>query len=105
MTVLNIRELETAEDYREFLRVPALSLGLYKHQVGAMVPQRPHTEDEVYFIVSGSGVIEIDGIDHTVTNGSVVYVPAGVAHHFHSVTEQLRILVVFAPAEGSGPAA
>jgi mannose-6-phosphate isomerase-like protein (cupin superfamily) len=94
--VFNIRGMETAEVYREFLRVPSLSLGLYRHEVGASVPQEPHTEDEVYFVVSGRGAIEIDGADHAVTSGSVVYVPAGVAHHFHAVTEPLQVLVIFA---------
>jgi mannose-6-phosphate isomerase-like protein (cupin superfamily) len=101
MKVLNVRDIEAAEVYREFLRVPALSLGLYKHGVGANLPQQPHTEDEVYFVVSGSGAIEIDGEDHAVTSGSVVYVPAGVGHHFHGVSEPLQVLVVFAPAEGT----
>jgi mannose-6-phosphate isomerase-like protein (cupin superfamily) len=101
MKVLNIRDFEATEVYREFLRVPSLSLGLYRHEVGAAVPQQPHTEDEVYFVVSGRGTIEIDGTDQTVMSGSVVYVPAGVAHHFHSVTEPLQVLVVFAPPEGA----
>ena len=101
MKVLNIRDLKTAEVYREFLRVPSLSLGLYTHEVGASVPQEPHTEDEVYFVVSGHGAIEVDGADHAVTSGSVVYVPAGVPHHFHDVTVALQVLVAFAPPEGS----
>jgi mannose-6-phosphate isomerase-like protein (cupin superfamily) len=101
MKVVNIHDLETTEVYREFLRSPSLSLGLYRHEVGASVPQEPHTEDEVYFVVSGRGSIEIDGADHAVTSGSVVYVPAGIAHHFHDVTEALQVLVAFAPPEGS----
>ena len=101
MDVLNINDLETTRVYQEFLRVPLLSLGLYRHEAGASVPQEPHTEDEVYFVISGRGVIEIDGTDHAVANGSLVYVPAGVAHHFHLVTEPLQVLVAFAPAEGS----
>jgi mannose-6-phosphate isomerase-like protein (cupin superfamily) len=101
MKVLNVRDIEAAEVYREFLRVPALSLGLYKHGVELRVPQQPHTEDEVSFVISGTGTIEIDGEDHAVTSGSVVYVPAGVGHHFHGVSETLHVLVVFAPAEGT----
>ena len=101
MKVLNIRDLETTGIYREFLRVPSLSLGLYRHEAGAKVPQEPHTEDEVYFVVSGRGSIEIDGEDHAVMSGSVVYVPSGIAHHFHDVTEPLQVLVAFAPPEGS----
>ena len=99
--VINIAELRTAAVYHEFLRVPALSLGLYKHHAAAIVPQEPHTEDEVYFVISGRGMISIAGVDHAVGTGSVAFVPAGIAHHFHRVTEDLEVLVVFAPAEGT----
>jgi quercetin dioxygenase-like cupin family protein len=102
MKVINIAELERAVVYSEFLRVPALSLGVYRHDVGASVPQQPHTEDEVYFVISGRGMIAIAGTDHAVTTGSVAFIPAGIAHHFHTVTEELQVLVVFAPAEGTG---
>ena len=101
MKVLNIGDLKSPGVYQEFLRVHSMSLGLYRHEAGASVPQQPHSEDEVYFVISGHGMIAIDGVDFAVTNGSVAYVPAGVAHHFHSVTEPLQVLVAFAPAEGS----
>lgn len=101
MKALNIRDLDPAALYREFLRVPALSMGLYHHAPGASVPQKPHTEDEVYAVLSGRGMIEVAGTDQPVENGSIVYVPAGVPHHFHGVTEALRVLVIFAPAEGT----
>jgi len=97
MKGINIAELRTAAIYKEFLRVPALSLGLYRHDVGTNVPQQPHTEDEVYFVISSRGMIAIAGTDHAVTSGSVAFVPAGITHHFHTVTEDLQ--VVFAPAE------
>ena len=101
MKVINIADLGTAAVYLEFLRVPALSLGLYRHKAGTSVPQQPHTEDEVYFVISGRGMIAIGGTDHAVTSGSVAFVPAGSAHHFHTVTEELQVLVLFAPAEGA----
>jgi mannose-6-phosphate isomerase-like protein (cupin superfamily) len=93
--------LGATEIYREFLRVPALSLGLYWHAPGIAVPQQPHTEDEVYYVIAGAGKIEIAGRDRAVEAGVVVYVPAQVPHHFHSVTTELTVLVFFAPAEGS----
>jgi mannose-6-phosphate isomerase-like protein (cupin superfamily) len=34
-----------------------------------------------------------------VTPGTAVFVPAGVEHHFHSITAELQVLVIFAPAE------
>ena len=39
--------------------------------------------------------------DHPVGPGSLVYVPAQVDHRFHDITEDLEILVFFAPAEGT----
>lgn len=101
MTVLNFLDLKPAGLYRELLRVPALSMGLYHHEPGEAAPQEPHNEDEVYAVLSGRGVIDMAGIDQPVENGSVIYIPAGMPHHFHSVTETLRVLVIFAPAEGT----
>ena len=39
--------------YLEFLTVPDLSVGLYVLRVGQPDLQQPHTEDEVYYVVSG----------------------------------------------------
>ena len=85
--------------YLEFLRVPSLSMGLYVLAAGANDPQQPHTEDEVYYIAGGQGMIRVDEEDRPVQTGSVVFVAAGDRHHFHSITADLHILVFFAPAE------
>ncbi len=87
--------------YLEFLRVPALSVGLYVLPADGTDPQEPHTEDEVYYIVSGRGAITVEGEDREVQAGSVVYVKAGDGHKFHSIKEELRIIVFFAPSEYS----
>jgi len=87
--------------YLEFLRVPALSMGLYILPAGGVDPQQPHTEDEVYYIVSGRGAFRCGEEDRPVAAGSLLYVPAHVQHRFHTIEEQLEILVFFAPAEAS----
>ena len=86
--------------YREFLSVPDLSAGLYVLEVGARDPQSPHTEDELYYVVSGRGSITVDDERRDVMAGSLVFVAAHVPHHFRDITERLVILVVFGPAEG-----
>ena len=85
--------------YLEFLRAPALSMGLYELAAGSHDPQQPHNEDEIYYVVSGTGVIRVGDEDEAVGPGSIIYVAARVPHHFHSITEDLSVLVVFAPAE------
>ncbi len=87
--------------YHEFLRVPDISMGLYHLPAGAVDPQQPHSEDEAYYIVSGAGKITVGEEDSPVQAGSIVYVPAHVPHRFHSISEDLVILVFFAPAEYS----
>ena len=45
--------------YLEFLHVPSLSVGLYVLSAGAVDPQLPHADDEVYYIISGRGLIQV----------------------------------------------
>jgi mannose-6-phosphate isomerase-like protein (cupin superfamily) len=87
--------------YHEFLRVPTLSMGLYILAAGGVDPQQPHAEDEVYYILRGRGRIRVGEEDRAVESGSVIFVAAGVEHRFHTITEELQILVFFAPAESA----
>ena len=91
----------SAERYLEFLKVPAISTGIYALPQGAVDTQQPHTEDEVYYVPSGRGTISVADEDRRVGPGTVVFVGAEVKHRFHSITEDLTIFVVFAPARGS----
>lgn len=101
MEIYHIAKLRPPARYQEVLRVPALSAGMYVLGVGETDPQRPHHEDEIYYVTSGRGMIRVGTEDQPVEAGSIVYVPPRVDHRFHSITEELRILVVFAPAETS----
>jgi mannose-6-phosphate isomerase-like protein (cupin superfamily) len=92
---------QQSELYLEFLRVPALSVGLYELAAGSVDPQQPHTEDEVYYVVSGQAMIRVGDKDQWVAAGSILYVPAHEDHKFHSITADLSVLVFFAPAEES----
>lgn len=85
--------------YREFLHVPAMSAGLYVLAAGATDPQRPHHEDEVYYVVRGKARFLAGQEDREVSAESVLYVAAEVEHRFHDIAEELVVLVFFAPAE------
>ena len=85
--------------YLEFLKVPDLSVGVYELRAGGTDPQSPHTEDEVYYIVKGKAQIRVANEDRQVQAGSVVYVARNVEHRFHSIEEDLTVIVFFAPAE------
>lgn len=87
--------------YLEFLRRPSLSAGVYQLPAQGIDPQSPHTEDEVYYVVSGKAMVRVGDEDRSVGPGSIVYVAANIEHRFHSIGEDLTVLVFFAPAEYS----
>lgn len=87
--------------YLEFLRVPEMSAGVYVLPAGGTDPQSPHKEDEVYYVVRGKARMQAGGEDQAVGQGSVIFVGAGVKHHFYDISEELMILVFFAPAESA----
>ena len=87
--------------YLEFLRVPAMSAGLYVLPAGGVDPQKPHNEDEMYYVVRGRAQMRVGSEDQAVSAGTVIFVAANVEHRFHDITEELVVLVFFAPAESS----
>ncbi len=85
--------------YLRFLTERHLSVGLYALDVGEQDPQRPHQQDEVYVVMAGRATLTVGSVSTEVSRGSVAYVPAGVAHRFSHISEDLRVLVMFAPPE------
>ena len=92
---------ELGERYLDFFQSADLSLGIYRLAAGEMDPQQPHTEDEIYYIVSGRGRVSVSGEERAVGPGSVVFVATGAEHRFHDIEEDLEMLVVFAPPRRS----
>ena len=50
-------------------------------------------------MVSGKAKIKVGEEDRDVSAGSIVYVSKNMEHRFHSIEEELKVLVFFAPAE------
>lgn len=66
---------------------PGTSIGAHRHESG----------EEYYFIISGRGLMQLDGVDHEVSTGDLAAVYAGGTHGLiNSSDEDLRILVFFA---------
>ena len=95
----NRERAETGKLYREFLRVPAMSAGLYVLPVGATDPQLPHREDEMYYVIRGRARFRAGEEEAEISAGSVLFVAAEVEHRFYDIREELSVLVFFAPAE------
>ncbi|GAA4858491.1 cupin domain-containing protein [Kitasatospora sp. NPDC048365] len=85
--------------YLRFLKERNMSAGLFALSPGDTDPQTPHDQDEIYQVISGRAELTVGNETTTVARGTVAYVPAGVPHRFHHITEELRVLVVFSPPE------
>jgi mannose-6-phosphate isomerase-like protein (cupin superfamily) len=92
----------SGKPYREFLRVPALSCGIYTLPAGADDLQAPHDEDEVYYVISGRARLEVSGETVEAGPGSVLYVGATAEHSFFEIEEDMTLLVFFASGGSSG---
>jgi mannose-6-phosphate isomerase-like protein (cupin superfamily) len=90
------------DPYVEFLRQRSMSAGVYVLPAGAEDRQSPHRQDELYFVTKGRGRFRQGAEERAVGTGDVLFVPAGEAHRFLAIEEELVLLVVFAPPEGAG---
>jgi mannose-6-phosphate isomerase-like protein (cupin superfamily) len=76
---------------------PGLELGVYVLVAPEPDRQQPHDDDEVYLVLEGSGVLEVEGEQVELREGHAVFVPAGAKHRFVGY-EQLSVLVIFEKA-------
>ena len=106
---LLVKRLQAGRSYLEFLRVPAMSAGVYVLPAGAPDRQQPHHQDEIYYVVRGKAKMRLgseesaeeSAEERSVAEGSVIFVEAELEHRFFDVEEELVVLVVFAPEEKS----
>jgi mannose-6-phosphate isomerase-like protein (cupin superfamily) len=82
-------------EYLEFLRVTSLSSGIYHLAAGSGDPQKPHEEDEIYFVLEGVARFTSGGEPIDLAPGSILFVADGERHKFHDITEDLTLLVFF----------
>ena len=87
--------------YYEFLSVDTLSMGIYKLPAGGTDPQDPHQEDEVYYVINGRSQVTVGDETRAIQTGDTLFVGKHIHHKFHDITEDLTILVFFAPPEST----
>ena len=85
--------------YREAFRNRSLSFGVYALPRGGVDPQRPHREDELYFVLSGQADLVADGRRVTLRAGAIAFVAARVKHRFERIGRNFVVAVAFAPPE------
>jgi mannose-6-phosphate isomerase-like protein (cupin superfamily) len=81
---------------------PGLELGVYVLVAPEPDRQQPHADDEVYVVLEGSGVLEVEAESVPVTEGAAVFVEAGAEHRF-TAYERLSVLVIFDHRTAANP--
>lgn len=68
--------------YSFFADVPNLKLIFRKRALkpGAAIGYHQQTEDEIYYVLSGQGVMTLDGKDYPVTPGAAILTRTGSSH-------------------------
>jgi len=89
---------ETDSPFRALFEHGTLSVEVYKPEMVDL--QQPHTRDEVYVIIAGSGEFVNDGIRTTFSQGDFLFVPAGVVHRFENFSDDFSTWVLFYGPEG-----
>jgi mannose-6-phosphate isomerase-like protein (cupin superfamily) len=88
----------SAEQYAELFKHGTLSVGLYAPR--GTDSQEPHTQDEVYIVMSGKGEFLAGSDTESFGPGDVVFVPAGMEHRFLNFSDDLAVWVIFYRPEG-----
>jgi mannose-6-phosphate isomerase-like protein (cupin superfamily) len=90
-----LNDLETQGGY--FIDVVSrrgIQAGIMRLHDGEDDIQGPHSVDEVYYVIKGSGLIKINGEDHSIKQGTSIFVPAKTEHKFHGNRQDLVIFYV-----------
>jgi mannose-6-phosphate isomerase-like protein (cupin superfamily) len=92
-----VKQLDKEENYFiDFLKIRHLEAGIIVLHPGEEDIQEPHSADELYCVIEGSGLIELDKSKKPVKRGSIIFVPAGLRHKFCGNKEDLVVLYMFA---------
>lgn len=89
---------ESGKLFTELFAHGSLSVEVYKPEEKDL--QQPHTKDEVYVVISGSGEFYNDGIISNFFPGDFLFVPAGKVHYFQNFTDDFSTWVIFYGPEG-----
>ena len=92
-----VAQLEKEGGYfLDFLKVRDLEAGIIVLHPREKNTQKPHSADELYYVIEGRGFIELGKGKRPVKKGSILFVPARTDHRFYGNKENLVVLYMFA---------
>ncbi len=89
---------ESGRSYLQFFDNDSLNTGIYHLPAGGDDGQSPHRQDELYYVLKGKATLFADGHEQKIKPGSTIFIRREVEHRFHTIEEDLTLLVFFAAA-------
>ncbi|MGB9169252.1 MAG: cupin domain-containing protein [Nitrososphaeraceae archaeon] len=80
----------------DVMNTPTMEVGIINLKKNQDDTQKPHASDEIYYVISGGGTIDIDGIKNEVNAGKIIYIPKKIPHSFHATSKELVVLYILA---------
>jgi mannose-6-phosphate isomerase-like protein (cupin superfamily) len=80
--------------YEVVYETDRLQVGVYVLTAPELDTQQPHEWDELYFVLEGSGTLDVEGEKHPLEEDAAAFVAARAAHRFEDY-ERIVLLVVF----------
>ncbi|AXR79997.1 cupin domain-containing protein [Natrarchaeobaculum sulfurireducens] len=92
-------DLDPAElQHKEVLTAGPLTIEVGKYPADSAVPKNSHNEEELYYILSGSGKLRVGDDTHEIKTGDLVYVEPDLEHDFFHITEEITVLIILGPS-------
>ncbi len=89
---------DSGRPYHYPIRHGSMRVGVYAPR--GRDPQQPHTQDEIYIVINGSGTFVKGDERRPFRPGDVIFVEAGVVHRFEDFSDDFETWVVFYGPEG-----
>ena len=92
---------ELTEDevhHRKVLDTGPITVEIGRYSSAEAVPNDSHSEEEIYYIVDGSGTLRVGTETYAVEPGDMVYVEPAMDHEFVDVETEITALIVFGPS-------
>lgn len=94
-----VDDLEPADlNHREVLTAGPLTVEVGKYPADSAVPKNSHNEQELYYVLSGSGKLRVGDDTHEISAGDLVAVEPDLEHDFFHITEEITVLIILGPS-------
>lgn len=91
-----LSNIPKSQYFIDIINTSTMEVGIINLKKEQEDTQQPHISDEIYYVISGSGTIEMDGIKKEVNPGKIIYIPKRIRHSFHANSNELVILYILA---------